>query len=71
MSTPPRPRQPQLPPFCRRAHRRHRLVSITNLCHLHRLLWLSLIFQVSTVLLVTAGPVPSSMQLLPPKEVRP
>jgi hypothetical protein len=46
-------------------------VSITNLCHLHRLLWLSLIFQVSTVLLVTAGPVPSSMQLLPPKEVRP
>ena len=71
MSRPPTPRRPQLPPFCRRAQQRHTLVSITNLRHLHRLLWLVLIFQVSTVLLVTAGPVPPSMSLRPPMGVRP
>jgi hypothetical protein len=58
MSTPPRPRQPQLPPFCRRAHRCHTLVSITSLRQMQRLLWLALIFQLSSVLLITAGPVP-------------
>ncbi len=62
MSTPPRPRQPQLPPFCRRAYRCHTLVSITSLRQLQRLLWLALIFQVSTVLLVIAGPVPPRLQ---------
>jgi hypothetical protein len=46
-------------------------VSITNLRHLHHLLWLVLIFQVSTVLLVLAGPVPPSMPLRPSMEVRP
>jgi hypothetical protein len=37
------------------------LVSITSLRQLQRLLWLALIFQVSTVLLITAGPVPPAM----------
>jgi hypothetical protein len=33
-------------------------VTITNLRYLHRLIWLLLLFQVTTVLLVIAGPVP-------------
>jgi hypothetical protein len=33
-------------------------VTITNLRYLHRLIWLLLLFQISTVLLVIAGPVP-------------
>jgi hypothetical protein len=51
------PRQPQLPRFCQREPR-HTLVTITNLRYLHRLIWLLLLFQISTVLLVLAGPVP-------------
>jgi len=51
------PRRPQLPRFCQREPR-HTLVTITNLRYLHRLLWLLLLFQISTVLLVIAGPVP-------------
>ena len=51
------PRRPQLPRFCQREPR-HTLVTITNLRYLHRLLWLLLLFQVTTVLLVIAGPVP-------------
>jgi hypothetical protein len=51
------PRRPQLPRFCQRKPR-HTLVTITNLRYLHRLLWLLLLFQISTVLLVIAGPVP-------------
>jgi hypothetical protein len=31
---------------------------ITNLRYLHRLIWLLLMFQITTVLLVIAGPVP-------------
>ena len=50
-------RRPQLPRFCQREPR-HTLVTITNLRHLHRLIWLLLLFQVTTVLLVIAGPVP-------------
>ena len=51
------PRRPQLPRFCQREPR-HTLVTITNLRYLHRLIWLLLLFQVTTVLLVIAGPVP-------------
>ena len=51
------PRRPQLPRFCQREPR-HTLVTITNLRYLHRLIWLLLLFQVTTVLLVLAGPVP-------------
>jgi hypothetical protein len=52
------PRRPQLPRFCQREPR-HTLVTITNLRYLHRLIWLLLLFQISTVLLlVIAGPVP-------------
>lgn len=51
------PSRPQLPRFCQRAPR-HTLVTITNLRYLHRLLWLLLLFQISTVLLVIAGSVP-------------
>ncbi|MCT0213085.1 hypothetical protein KQ307_06160 [Synechococcus sp. CS-1326] len=51
------PRRPQLPRFCRRQPR-HTLVTITNLRYLHRLVWLLLLFQLTTVLLVLAGPVP-------------
>jgi hypothetical protein len=51
------PRRPQLPRFCRQQPR-HTLVTITNLRYLHRLIWLLLLFQISTVLLVIAGPVP-------------
>jgi hypothetical protein len=50
-------RRPQLPRFCQREPR-HTLVTITNLRYLHRLIWLLLLFQVTTVLLVIAGPVP-------------
>ena len=51
------PRRHQLPRFCQREPR-HTLVTITNLRYLHRLIWLLLLFQVTTVLLVIAGPVP-------------
>ena len=51
------PRRPQLPRFCQREPR-HTLVMITNLRYLHRLIWLLLMFQITTVLLVIAGPVP-------------
>lgn len=50
-------RRPQLPRFCQREPR-HTLVTITNLRYLHRLIWLLLLFQITTVLLVIAGPVP-------------
>jgi hypothetical protein len=51
------PRRPQLPRFCQREPR-HTLVTITNLRYLHRLIWLLLLLQITTVLLVIAGPVP-------------
>jgi hypothetical protein len=57
MTRPSEQRRPQLPRFCQREPR-HTLVTITNLRYLHRLLWLLLLFQVTTVLLVIAGPVP-------------
>jgi hypothetical protein len=57
MTRPSEQRRPQLPRFCQREPR-HTLVTITNLRYLHRLIWLLLLFQISTVLLVIAGPVP-------------
>ena len=57
MTRPSEQRRPQLPRFCQREPR-HTLVTITNLRYLHRLIWLLLLFQISTVLLVLAGPVP-------------
>jgi len=57
MTRPSEQRRPQLPRFCQREPR-HTLVTITNLRYLHRLIWLLLLFQITTVLLVIAGPVP-------------
>ncbi len=57
MTRPSEQRRPQLPRFCQREPR-HTLVTITNLRYLHRLIWLLLLFQITTVLLVLAGPVP-------------
>ena len=57
MNRPSEQRRPQLPRFCQREPR-HTLVTITNLRDLHRLIWLLLLFQITTVLLVLAGPVP-------------
>jgi hypothetical protein len=57
MTRPSEQRRPQLPRFCQREPR-HTLVTITNLRYLHRLIWLLLLFQISTVLLVIAGPLP-------------
>jgi hypothetical protein len=57
MTRPSEQRRPQLPRFCQQEPR-HTLVTITNLRYLHRLIWLLLLFQITTVLLVIAGPVP-------------
>jgi len=52
-------RNAQLPAFCRT---RSQLVSVNNLRNLQRLLLLVLLFQLSTLLLVIAGPVPQWYQ---------
>jgi hypothetical protein len=69
----PRPTgTPQLPAFCRT--RRHITTSVRlgDLRQLQWLLWLVLAFQLSTVLLVLAGPVPpGAAPLLAPAEIRP
>ena len=55
----PRPiAQPQLPAFCRTRRPITTTVQVMSLRQLHWLLWLVLTFQLSTVLLVLAGPVP-------------
>jgi hypothetical protein len=51
-------RNAQLPAFCRTRSSRSQLVSVNNLRNLQRLLLLVLLFQLSTLLLVIAGPVP-------------
>ena len=48
----------QLPAFCRSRSTRSQLVSVNNLRNLQRLLLLVLLFQLTTLLLVLAGPVP-------------
>jgi hypothetical protein len=53
----PQGRQPQLPAFCR-TRRPTVTVSVSSLRGLYRLLLLVLVFQLSTLLLVIAGPVP-------------
>ena len=49
--------KPQLPAFCR-TRRPTTTVYVSNLRDLYRLLLLVLVFQLSTLLLVIAGPVP-------------
>ena len=51
-------RNVQLPGFCRTRSPRSQLVSVNNLHNLQRLLLLVLLFQLTTLLLVVAGPVP-------------
>ena len=51
-------RNVQLPAFCRTRSPRSQLVSVNNLRNLQRLLLLVLLFQLTTLLLVVAGPVP-------------
>jgi hypothetical protein len=55
-----RSREPHLPAFCR-TRRPTTLVSITSLRAIHRLLLLVLLFQLTTLLLVVAGPVPPQL----------
>jgi len=55
-------RSAQLPAFCRSRSSRSQLVSVSNLRNLQRLLLLVLLFQLSTILLVLAGPIPPRPQ---------
>ena len=61
----PRPiPQPQLPAFCR-TRRPITTVRLVDLRQLQWLLWLVLALQLSTVLLVLAGPVPAPLAATP------
>ena len=51
-------RQPQLPAFCRTRRPTSVAVSVSSLNALRLLVLLGLLFQLSTLLLVLAGPVP-------------
>ena len=53
-----RPPTPQLPAFCRSRRPICTAVQVRTLRHLFGLLWLVLAIQLSTLLLVIAGPVP-------------
>ena len=57
----PRGSQPQLPAFCR-TRRPTVTVSVRSLASLQRLVLLLLVLQLSTLLLVIAGPVPPRLQ---------
>jgi len=58
----PRPMsQPQLPAFCRTRRAITTTVRLSSLRQLQWLLWLVLALQLSTVLLVLAGPVPAPL----------
>jgi len=57
------PRNAQLPAFCRSRSSRTLLVSVSSLRSTQRLLLLVLLFQLSTLLLVIAGPVPQWYQI--------
>ncbi len=64
--------QPQLPAFCRTRRPITTTVRLGDLKLLLWLLWLVLALQLSTVLLVLAGPVPpAAAPLLAPVEIRP
>ena len=69
----PRPlAKPQLPAFCRTRRPITTTVRLGDLRQLQWLLWLVLALQLSTVLLVLAGPVPpAAAPLLAPVEIRP
>ena len=69
----PRPiPQPQLPAFCRTRRPITTTVRLGDLKLLLWLLWLVLALQLSTVLLVLAGPLPpAAAPLLAPVEIRP
>ena len=56
-------RNVQLPAFCRTHSHRSQLVSVNNLRNLQRRLLLVLLFQLTTLLLVVAGPVPPRPQV--------
>ncbi|PZV04494.1 MAG: hypothetical protein DCF23_06045 [Cyanobium sp.] len=51
-------RRPQLPAFCRSRRPSTITVSVSSLAALRQLVLLGLVFQLSTLLLVIAGPVP-------------
>ncbi|MFN9659261.1 MAG: hypothetical protein ACK6BC_02620 [Cyanobacteriota bacterium] len=57
--------QPQLPAFCRTRRPIITTVRLGDLRQLHWLLWLVLALQLSTVLLVLAGPVPAPLAATP------
>ena len=58
----PRPTgTPQLPAFCRTRRPITTTVRLSSLRQLQWLLWLVLAFQLSTILLVLAGPVPAPL----------
>lgn len=62
----PRPiSQPQLPAFCRTRRPITTTVRLGDLRQLQWLLWLVLALQLSTVLLVLAGPVPAPLAATP------
>ncbi|MCH9715084.1 MAG: hypothetical protein K0U63_11165 [Cyanobacteria bacterium] len=64
--------QPQLPAFCRTRRPITTTLRLGDLRQLQWLLWLVLALQLSTVLLVLAGPVPpAAAPLLAPVESRP
>ncbi|MCP9840132.1 hypothetical protein KBY93_05715 [Synechococcus sp. J7-Johnson] len=56
--------KPQLPAFCR-TRRPTTTVYVSSLRHLYQLLLLVLVFQLSTLLLVIAGPVPPRLTPVP------
>lgn len=56
----PRSNRPQLPAFCR-TRRPTATVSVSSLAALQRLVLLVFVFQLSTLLLVIAGPVPPAL----------
>lgn len=61
----PRSNRPQLPAFCRTRRPITTTVRLGDLRQLQWLLWLVLALQLSTVLLVLAGPVPAPLAAAP------
>ncbi|CAK6692497.1 hypothetical protein BBFGKLBO_01247 [Synechococcus sp. CBW1107] len=57
--------QPQLPAFCRTRRPITTTVRLSSMRQLQWLLWLVLALQLSTVLLVLAGPVPAPLASAP------
>ena len=56
-----RGRSPKLPAFCRTRQRSNTTVGLSALQQLQWLLWLLLALQLSTILLLLAGPVPAPL----------